>query len=105
VVVRYQTLISGPASRDVQRIWKYLHEQSPSGAKSVRDQILDQISNLELFPRRNIVKAKPGMDLVRSTVVGNFIIYFSGHREAEVGEDLAGSARGAEEIAPVRLKC
>jgi plasmid stabilization system protein ParE len=76
VVVRYLTSISGPAARDIQRIWKYLHEQSPSGAKSVRDQILDQISNLELFPRRNIVKAKPGMEPIRSTVVGNYIIYF-----------------------------
>jgi len=74
---RYQIVMALSASRDLDRLFKYVFAVSPSGARSFKNSILDQIASLKVFPHRTVVVERKSQPAIRSVSVENYIIYFS----------------------------
>jgi plasmid stabilization system protein ParE len=74
---RYRIVMAPSASRDLDRIFKYVFAISPAGARSLKNSIVDQIASLMIFPHRTVAVERVSLPEVRSLPVENYVIYFS----------------------------
>ena len=74
---RYRIVMAPSASRDLDRIFKYVFAISPVGARSLKNSILDQIASLKFFPHRTVALERQSLPEIRSVPIENYIIYFS----------------------------
>lgn len=74
----YKIILSPEAATDLESLHEYISKDSPQNAAKMIGRILDAISSLETFPRRNIVEnqSKKIRRPVRSLPVRPYIVYF-----------------------------
>lgn len=76
----YKVIITPEAKRDLDNLFNYITYklESPNGAKSVSNRILDYISNLSVFPNGYpIMDFEPAKSQgIHRCVVGNYIVCY-----------------------------
>jgi plasmid stabilization system protein ParE len=75
---RYRVIITPRASADLEDIYRYIAQDSPSHAADTVMRILDALDPLKQFPHRTIVeRQRPRLrHPVRSLPVAPYIVYF-----------------------------
>jgi plasmid stabilization system protein ParE len=73
----YRIIFAKDFANDLERIFRYIAEDSPANAAQFIGQILAAVEGLSEFPLRHVVQGQDRRGLpLRSMPVGNYVIYF-----------------------------
>lgn len=73
----YRVIVSPLAFADLNQILEYIALQSPQGAATMTDRLLEAIASLEILPRRHkLFQTRGNGPPVHSMPVDSFLVYY-----------------------------
>lgn len=64
------------AAREITEIWEYIAADSPTAASTLREEILDAIRQLVIFPRLGHLRTDIAPDTIRFHLVREYLIAY-----------------------------
>ncbi|MBC7782406.1 MAG: type II toxin-antitoxin system RelE/ParE family toxin [Burkholderiales bacterium] len=74
----FRLIIANKAATDLERIFAYIRNDSPTQAAAMVERILSGVESLKVLPHRTIVQGQPtsAKPPIRSLPIGSYIVFF-----------------------------